>query len=139
SPRQVALRVALQQVPLAGLKLPEVVACDENLVAEAWIAGVSATSLRGRDRERVKQQVEAFLAGARDRPDLADLAQGHQDAFRYLEDYLVPRLGPWSHVGAIREFLEAWKRRYAEMKPQLPVLLSHPDLSLANLIREDAT
>lgn len=134
---QVRLRQALQEIALpGGLRFPELVASDDTLVAERWVDGVSLTDLRGRALADAAEQVRQFLHDCAANPALRDLAIRFDGAFCYLEDYLLPRLGAWRNVREIAGFSVRWQSAYAAVQPRLPRQLSHPDLSLANLVLE---
>ncbi|TLM66160.1 MAG: hypothetical protein FDZ69_06695 [Deltaproteobacteria bacterium] len=137
SAAQVRLRRALQDISLpGGICLPEIVASDDTLVAERWVEGTPLGDLRGRALSDAAEQVRRFLHGCAAAPDLQALAGRFDGAFCYLENYLLPRLGDWVHVCEIGGFVAHWRNAYAAVQPRLPRRLSHPDLSLANLILE---
>ncbi|MVW76084.1 hypothetical protein [Pseudomonas xionganensis] len=138
-PAQIALRQAVQGLDLDGCGFTELLAVDDELVVEAWVEGCSVTQLPGDQQlaaaERVRQLLHELHHG---KASLA-LATAHDQAFCYLQDYLLVRLGVWRHWSLVADFLQQWQARYAELGERLPVRLSHPDLSAANLVLEQGS
>lgn len=137
---QVRLRLALQEAILpSGMCFPEIVASDDHLVAERWVEGTSLTRLRGKPLADAAERVRHFLGECAGEPRLLELARRYDGSFCYLEDYLLQRLGAWRNVREIAMFVEKWQDEYARVKSVLPRRLTHPDLSLANLLLEKGT
>lgn len=136
---QIALRQAVQNIDFSVCAFPELIAVDENLVVEAWVEGRSVEALGSSARRGVEQDIRVFLEANLLRGDLRNLARQHAGAFCYFEDYLVSRLGTWIHWSLVGSFLASWKKQYDELSKSVPVYLSHPDLSAANLVVESGT
>jgi hypothetical protein len=139
TPEQAELRLQIQQQSLKGCCFPEIVAADQNLVAEAWIEGVSFESLPAGDLRLASENVSLFLNDIHQSTELAAFANQHLTAFCYFEDYLLKRLGVWINWSPIKQFMDSWQEQYRVVKPLIPRRLSHPDLSKANLIRENSS
>jgi hypothetical protein len=92
-------------------------------------------------QQEASHAVSSFLLGNQSEPALLALANQHVDAFCYLSDYLLMRLGVWRHWDEVGTFVEQWEGEYRMLlaAESIPRFLSHPDLSAANLICEHAT
>lgn len=139
SAAQNSLRKSLQELDFSPCAFPELIAMDEHLVVEAWVEGQSVASLQGSARQQAELSVRSFLEDNLSRTDLQSVVTEHGEAFCYLQDYLLTRLGVWRHWGPVADFVENWKARYSALSELLPRHLSHPDLSAANLVREQDT
>ncbi len=139
SSEQIALRHAVQEVDLGGCAFPEIVASDDHLVAEAWIEGASAAVLKGNELSHAEAAIREFLYANRHSELMLRLAKGNVGAFCYLQDYLIKRLSTWQHWSLLNEFVSDWQRTYESVCDESAVCLSHPDLSLNNLVYERKT
>src|SRR5690606_23608874 len=106
SPLQSALRRTIQSVPIAGCSFPDIVASDDQLVAEAWIDGTSAASLSGEDDPYARTALQEFMESCRLSSAMANIAAAHAGSFCYLEDYLLKRLGVWIHWDPVKHFVD---------------------------------
>jgi len=139
SRQQTALRIALQNQKFGECTFPDIVAASDTLIAEAWIDGTTVAALERDERAKADVAVGALLAEMQGRPDLIEMASSFADAFDYFNDYLIPRLEPWTALDDIGRFAASWRDLYAQMARDLPRRLSHPDLSADNVIREHNT
>ena len=139
-PKQLSLRLAVQQVqPLAGLHFPRVLAVDDHFIAEEWIEGASLKKLPLTVVQTASNTVSGFLQACALDPSLQHLAQQHPNAFCYLDDYLMVRLQPWAQWHPVHQLLHQWQPALRAVEGKLPVRLTHPDLSLANLVVQHDT
>ena len=139
SPAQAALRVGIQSQPTDGCSFSEIVAADQNLIAEAWIEGDTFESMSAVDLEKASENLRLFLYDIHYSPRLAAFAHQHLSSFCYFEDYLLKRLGVWIHWDPIKQFVGRWQELYGLFKPLIEKRISHPDLSKANLMRENSS
>ena len=138
--KQVALRVAISSIdPTPSLFFPALLAYDDAYLVEEWIDGVPLNSLTSDEAQSFKPQVEAFLTACQSQPSCVTLAAMHADAFCYVHDYLLPRLQPWRQWRPVEKLLAYWADVNSRVALQLPIRLSHPDLSLANLVVQKNT
>jgi hypothetical protein len=140
SAEQVRLRRAVQEKMLAcGLHFPEIIANNDHLVAERWVNGQALARLRGKPLEDAAEKVRQFLHECATDDRLLQMARQYGQSFCYLEDYLLRRLGNWVHVREVGGFVEKWRSAYTDIVKSLPRQVSHPDLSLANLLLEEGS
>ena len=141
SKAQVDLRLAMQGYSFPGCVFPQVIVADDCLVVEAWVEGVPVSSLPSAQRLEASNAVSSFLIGNQSESTLLSLASKHAEAFCYLNDYLLARLGVWRHWNGVGVFIDQWISEFQALlsTESIPHFLSHPDLSAANLIREHAT
>ena len=139
SDAQNSLRQDIQSLDFRECGFPEVLAVDNGLVVEAWVEGTSVSDLRGNDFSQAEAAIVGFLEGNATRLELQAIAIKHASAFCYFQNYLLPRLGEWQYWSLVGDMVSAWKARHLELKSFLAVHLTHPDLSSANIVREDAT
>ena len=69
--------------------------------------------------------------------EFLDLAKKYKNSFCYLYDYLILRLKPWCQWGPVENLLEEWNKLNLKTNYKIQPRLSHPDLSLSNLILGD--
>lgn len=135
SPDQGALRLALQRLqPIEGLHWPAILAHSNTLVAEEWIDGLSLNKLPRAHLQQHADTVKAFLQACQTSHKLQALADQHQGAFCYINHYLLTRLQPWAHWQPVAHLLQHWQQASNAVAGTLPRQISHPDLSLANLV-----
>jgi len=119
---------------------PNIVASNEYLIAEEWVYGQSVSALKNIEREYVTESVCQFL---NDRFDITStlslLNEKYYHPFCYLNDYLIPRLGPWVNWDPVSVFVQEWGSCYEKVKQKMPLSLSHPDLSINNLVYDSNT
>jgi len=139
-PEQVALRGALQGLqPIEGLHWPSLLAYGDGLVVEEWIDGVPLNKLPAAEWPKHAEIVQAFLHACQSSPRLQALAAQHQGAFCYIKDYLLPRIQPWTHWQPVAHLLHDWQQVCDAADGKIPGCLSHPDLSLSNLVLQRDT
>jgi len=137
---QATLRVVLQELqPIDGLHWPAILANDEGLVVEEWIDGQPLPQLSDSDIKRHMGTVRAFLQACQTNTALHKLAAQHSSSFCYIHNYLLPRLQPWAHWQPVAQLLQRWQLASDAVAHKLPRRLSHPDLSLANLVVQRQT
>ena len=138
--KQLALRLAVQQLqPIAGLHFPRVLAFDDHFIAEEWIEGAPLKKQPLAHLQTASNTVSEFLQACAIDASLQHLALQHQSSFCYLDDYLLARLQPWAPWQPVEKLLREWHFARHEVEKKLPVHLSHPDLSLANLVVQRGT
>lgn len=135
SSEQGALRLALQDMqPFERLHLPALLARSNTLVAEEWIDGQPLSKLSRAQLRQYSQTIQAFLHACQNNSILQSLAEQHLGAFCYINDYLLPRLKPWANWQPVARLLLQWQQARDATLAKVPSHLSHPDLSLSNLI-----
>ena len=71
--------------------------------------------------------------------DFADLNEDKrfEGSFDYLEDYLLKRIEPWLGYCDLSWIKDDWQDNFLKAKNRLTNSLSHPDLTLSNMIFSD--
>ena len=131
---QAALRRELDRISMCGCRFPRVMASNDWLVAEEWIEGEPVNALGREGRMAVAESVDEFLEFSSRDVHVRAIAEKWNGAFCYLDDYLVGRLGPWVHWEPVVEFLDAWRESRRRVMDEVESRLSHPDLSVHNLL-----
>lgn len=139
SPAQANLRQALQRISLDSIAFPELVAVSDRLIVEEWVVGQPANQITPTALKSVEQRVDNFFSECQSHFELKEIAAAHQSAFCYFDDYLLARLRLWRELDAVKRFIDDWTTQYSHVSASLPRCLSHPDLSAANLIYDNAT
>jgi len=139
SAAQNLLRKQVQDIKFENFSFPDIIAIDDSLVVEKWIEGSPVSKLNASDRSRAERIVAGFLEESRSRRDILTISERHPTAFCYFRDYLVARIGVWRHWGPVADFLSLWEMEYVKYSGALPLFLSHPDLSAANLMQDTLT
>ena len=134
SAAQADLRVAFQKTDYGHRYFPEIVAHDQTHIVEEWIDGVPFKKLNKALQARGSAEIKCFLSQCGQSEELIQLAAAHRGAFCYFRDYLVKRLEPWQSLDFVREFVLSWQNLYEKIKDQIPLCLSHPDLSADNIL-----
>lgn len=130
--KQVQLRLAIQQHTFQGVRFPEVIAHEGNIVVERWIDGDTVTDTQN---SGVCDAVTTFLLECAKDKCLHDLAARHCGAFCYIE-FLFGRIKPWQEIDAVRTVADTARQALDAHSALLPNRLTHPDLSAANLVVE---
>ena len=137
STTQVQLRAYIQGLNFKGVAFPPLIMHSDSLVVEEWVEGRSLTHLRHSERAEVINRVGSFLAELKTHSEVslpnAQLEQG----FCYFNNYLLPRIEPWTFIDQVSSFLECWQAEYRKVSSQIPMFISHPDLSLRNLVMDN--
>ena len=137
SAKQVVLRVAFQKTSYGNRYFPKIIAHDQTHIMEEWIDGISFKKM---DEELQKQkltEIKHFLSQCGESEELIQLAEGHQGAFCYFQDYLLKRLQRWLALDFVQQSFLSWQDIYAKVKIHIPLRLSHPDLSANNILLEN--
>tara|TARA_B100000242_G_C43054878_1_gene493438 strand:+ start:7412 stop:8260 length:849 start_codon:yes stop_codon:yes gene_type:complete len=113
---------------------PKVIASDDNFIVEQWINGQSFSNLNKNLVSKNTPKVINFLKKIHFEPEFLNLAKTHKNSFCYLCDYLLLRLKPWCQWSPVEDLLEEWNKLNLKTNYQIQPRLSHPDLSLSNLI-----
>lgn len=131
SESQVALRTNLHALP-GGILLPRLVSYEENIIVEEWIHGKSGSDAWGPQKDRIFDAITHFLTERQEsaRPSLNSEQIVGFDYLFYLRD----RVKPWLFVNEVRIFYERWHEALDIHLPHLTRMISHPDLSLANIV-----
>lgn len=139
-PSQIPLRLELERLqPNLPIKFPRVVSYDEFLLVEEWIDGTPLNKLPSTKALSYASRLYDLLNQFQNDPSLVALAQNHLNSFCYLNDYLISRLNVWSHWQPVKALIEELRKSENSVAGSLPNFLSHPDLSLSNLILEHST
>lgn len=137
---QVSLRTELNAL---GIELPicfpAVLKSDNFLIVEEWVNGTPLSDLPRAKAMSYAPQVEAFLNLCQSSTLLTDLAEKHKSAFCYLTDYLILRLEIWRQWQPVKKLVDEWTQEKNNSAFSMPMYLSHPDLTLSNLIVENST
>ncbi len=132
---QIALRKEIGDIlKKDNVLFPKVIANDDKFIVEEWIGGKSFTKLNKNLITKYTPNLIKFLKKIHFEPDFLDLAKNHKNSFCYLQDYLLLRLKPWMQWEPVENLLEEWNILNLETNNQIDMRLSHPDLSLSNLI-----
>jgi len=136
---QAKLRASIESTDLGRQFFPRLVVSDKNHMVEEWIDGLPLKKLDRSGFERATEEIERFLSECRNSKELIQVAAHHGGAFCYFQDYLIKRLEPWHVLDFVQEFILSWQDAYERVKDNIEVRLSHPDLSEANILRENKT
>ena len=140
SPAQISLRTELDQLKLdPPICFPRVVLNDDFLLVEEWVDGTPLNELPTAKSMNYAPQVEALLKQFQSDSFLSALAKKHAGSFCYLNDYLISRLSIWAQWQPVKALIGEWERTEKAVVDLLPIFLSHPDLSLSNLIVQHST
>ena len=139
SPKQAKLRIAIENTELGVHYFPKVIAHDRKYIVEEWISGLTFNQLKRAHREMAQDEIKHFFLQCAESQELLQLAAKYRDSFCYFRDYLLKRLQPWHALDYVREFLDFWHDSFHAVKAHIPLRLSHPDISLANILMEKKT
>ena len=117
-----------------NILFPKLIAYDNNYIVEEWIDGESFSKLKNNLVEKYIPKLIDFLKRIHYEPYFLDVAKTHKNSFCYLQDYLLLRLKPWSQWEPVENLVEEWNKLNLETNYKIQLRLSHPDLSLSNLI-----
>ena len=116
---------------------PKIITSDDNFIVEKWIDGKSFSNLKKDAIEKDTQRVINFLKKIHYEPEFQDLAKTYKNSFCYLHNYLILRLKPWCQWFPVENLLEEWDKLNIATNSKIESRISHPDLSLSNLILGD--
>ena len=132
---QIELRKAIgNSLKNENILFPNIIAHDNNYIVEEWIDGVSFSNLKKNLVEKYTPKLIDFLKKIHFEQYFLDVAKTHKNSFCYLQDYLLLRLKPWSQWEPVESLVEEWNKLDLETNNKIKLRLSHPDLSLNNLI-----
>ena len=138
--RQVQLRTNIDQGQgISGLHFPSILAFDDNLIVEEWIEGVSLKQVKDDVLVNAKNNVREFLIACSGDGNLVTLSGEHKHSFCYIDDYLLVRLRPWAQWLPVESLLDQWGQARLNLNNGLEAKISHPDLSLANMVVQEKT
>ena len=130
------LRVRLESTNLGQRFFPRLLISDNNHIVEEWIDGLPVEKLDSALSQCAAEEMKSFLSECQDSEELIQIAEQHLGAFCYFQDYLIKRIEPWCVLDFVREFKLSWQEKYERVKNEIKVRLSHPDLSVRNVLLE---
>jgi len=132
---QIKLRKKLgTQLKNEDVLLPPLIANDGNFIVEEWIAGKTLSAIKPDILEKHSGRLINFLEKIHFDSDFNKIANSYKNSFCYLSDYLIMRLKPWRKWIPVEKLLEAWNEADLETEKIIKSRISHPDLSLSNII-----
>ncbi len=114
--------------------LPPVITSDENFIVEKWIEGKSYSRIKKGMLDSNTKNLINFLEKIHHQSEFLDIAKSNKKAFCYLEDYLIIRLSPWKQWTPVEKLINEWINANNTIDKILDSRISHPDLSLSNMI-----
>lgn len=128
---QVRLRASMNQLP-GQIYFPEIIAAENNIVVEKWIDGDGGLKAGKKGREQIYERIFNYLL---DRSAVSPRYEvtSVDKSFDYLQ-YLSERIAPWMFINEIGNFHGNWVATKESNKSRMRRTVSHPDLSLANLV-----
>ena len=114
--------------------LPPVITSDENFIVEKWIEGKSYSRIKKGILDSNINNLINFLEKIHYESEFLDIAKSNEKSFCYLEDYLIIRLSPWKQWTPVEKLINEWINANNTIDKILDSRISHPDLSLSNLI-----
>ena len=135
NPNQIKLRKILgDQLKNEDILLPSLLAYDDNFIVEEWITGTSFSHIKPKFLNEYSEKFINFIDKIHYDVQFNEIADLHQDSFCYLSDYLIMRLKPWQNWSPVGTLLKAWQKSNLETEKLIKSRISHPDLSLSNII-----
>ena len=132
---QIQLRKKLgKQLKNEDVLFPNLITNDKNFIVEEWISGKSFSAIKPNGLEKHSERLINFLEKIHYDSDFNKIATTYKDSFCYLSDYLIMRLKPWRKWIPVENLLNAWIEANLETEKTIKSRISHPDLSLSNLI-----
>ena len=132
---QIKLRKKLgERFQTGDVLFPKIILNDENFIVEEWIIGKTFDKLKTKSIDQYSLKLIKFLEMIHFDKVFTDIAKNTGNSFCYLSDYLFIRLKPWQQWLPVEELLEKWQASGMEIKNIIESRISHPDLSLSNLI-----
>ena len=113
---------------------PPLLASDGNFIVEEWIKGKTLSEIKPDILEKHSGRLINFLEKIHFDSDFNKIANSYKDSFCYLSDYLIRRLKPWRKWIPVEKLLIAWNEADLETEKTIKPRISHPDLSLSNII-----
>ena len=132
---QIKLRKKIgDQLKNEDVLFPPLLATDQNFIVEEWITGKTFSAIKTDILERQSGRLINFLRKIHFDSEFNKIANTYKDSFCYLSDYLIIRLKPWRKWFPVEKLLEAWTESDLETEKIIKSRISHPDLSLSNII-----
>ena len=132
---QIKLRKELgEKLKREDVLLPKVILSDENFIVEEWILGKTFDKLKINSIDKYSFKLIKFFEMIHFDKVFIDIAKTTGNSFCYLSDYLLIRLNPWKKWLPVEELLKKWEASNKETEDSLESRISHPDISLSNLI-----
>lgn len=136
SPSQSALIQSLSASKfMTDVRFAPVVVTDGDVIVEKWIDGKPVNKLLSSEQSAAKAKLKDFLAELHAMPLVAVDLDSKSSPFCYINDYLISRLSVFKHLAEVQQFLELFQSQYADYLQQAKVRISHPDLTLRNVIK----
>ena len=133
--KQINLRKEIgEECKTMDVLFPKVLFNDENFIVEEWIMGKTFSKLKPRIIDEFALKVINFLEVLHFDSKFINIAKKNGDTFCYLSDYLFMRLKPWNQWLPVERLLEKWHESKLETHNLIESKISHPDLSLTNII-----
>ena len=132
---QIKLRKELgEKLKREDVLLPKVILSDEDFIVEEWILGKTFDKLKINSIDKYSLKLIKFFEMIHFDKVFIDIAKTTGNSFCYLSDYLLIRLNPWKKWLPVEELLIKWQASNKETEDLLESRISHPDISLSNLI-----
>ena len=132
---QIKLRKKLgAQLKNEDVLFPPVLATDGNFIVEEWITGKTLSAKKPHSLEKYSERLINFLEKIHYDSDFNKIANTHKNSFCYLSDYLIMRLKPWEKWIPVENLLKAWIEADFETEETIKSRISHPDLSMSNIV-----
>tara|TARA_B100000900_G_scaffold386108_1_gene376299 strand:+ start:245 stop:1000 length:756 start_codon:yes stop_codon:yes gene_type:complete len=113
---------------------PDLIAYDDNFIIEKWIEGKPLDKINSFQLDKSSEYLINFLDKLHNDPIFCKIAKENLNSFCYLKDYLILRLNPWKQWIPVEKLLNAWFEADYQTENIIESKISHPDLSLTNLI-----
>lgn len=134
---QIKLRKALgNKCKNNNILFPKIIAHDDNFIIEEWIEGKTFEKIKLKKRKVYAGELIQFLDMLHSDPDFFNLAKENNQSFCYLSDYLLNRLKKWSQWLPVEKLINEWLISDNLTNDIIAPKISHPDLSLSNLIED---
>lgn len=117
-----------------NILFPKIIAHDKNFIIEEWVEGKTFEKINISKRKTYSLELIKFLKKLQFDKKFIDLAKNNNKSFCYLSDYLLKRLKPWAQWLPVENLINEWLISDEQTKNIIEKKISHPDLSLSNLI-----
>ena len=132
---QVYLRKVLgESFKKQDILFPPIISNDDNFIIEEWIEGKTLAKINPKIIEQHRENIKQFLKKIHNDPFFCEIANNNLNSFCYLKDYLIPRLKLWENWLPIKKLINQWQDSYSNIENKIDSRISHPDLSLSNII-----
>ncbi len=133
--KQINLRKEVgEQCNKKDVLFPKVLLNDKNFIVEEWIMGKTFSKLKPHVVDNLSLKLINFLEMIHFDNKFINIAKNNGDSFCYLSNYLITRLKPWSQWLPVEKLLERWQESKLETQNIIKTRISHPDLSLSNIV-----